>query len=91
MDFENTILTIKKIYNLISNKDSDVNITYKGTGYGVSLPWVVKIEARESLGKTHIEAASSLLEELRKELNKKISDLETQAKQLKTSLGSFNN
>jgi hypothetical protein len=91
MDFENTILTIKKLYNLIASKDSDVVCTYKGTSYGVSIPWIIKIDNREAIGKTHIEAASILLEELRKELNNKIAGLELQAKQLRTSLGSFNN
>lgn len=90
-DFESNIKEIRKIYQLISGKECEVHCTYKGTSYGVVKSWNVKIDNRE-VNEAKIDVgAINLLNILKEELAKKISNLEDEAKVLRSALGAISN
>ena len=60
MSFENTILKIKKLHKVLSVKESDIQILYKGTAYGVSEPWLVRIDIFEAKAVSCDDAANKL-------------------------------
>jgi len=87
MDFESNIKDIKRLIQVLTGKDTDVSITYKGTSYGVTQPWNIRCDSREINDESHEGAASKLLDILRKELRDKISFTEKQAAEYKKALG----
>lgn len=90
MNIENTVKDIKKLYTAISGKSGDeVIMTYKGTGYGVSKPWHVRIDARETDAATYDAAVESLRSILKTELQKKVEDMERSAQALHQTLNSL--
>lgn len=91
MSFENNIKEIKKLAAIVTGKDSDVNLTYKGTSHGVSKPWHLVCNTREINSVSHEEAAEELVKILRKELLDKISSLERLAAEHRKVLGSLEN
>lgn len=91
MSFEELIVSIKKLYATLTSKDVEVILTYKGTAYGVSKPWQLKIDAREVNSVSHEKAAMELFLMLKKELEDRITFTERQAKELKQVFSSFPN
>ena len=92
MDLETSVKTIRKLYAIITGKsDSDVTITYKGTEAGVTMPWVVRIDSRETKSANHMDAVTELLNQLRKELTEKISFSERQVADYKKALKTLDN
>jgi len=92
MDFEAAVKSIRKTYTILTGKsDVDVILTYKGTGYGVTEPWHVRIDAREAQDKTHDGAVKMLLDKLKKELNDKVLSTEREAEVLRKALNSLGN
>jgi len=86
--FENNVRDIKKLITVLTGKDCEVFITYKGTSYGVSNPWNIKCDTREVNADTYENAASRLLDLLKAELNGKIMFAENQAKSYREALNS---
>lgn len=91
MTFETNIKLIKKLVSVLGGKDSDVSITYKGTGYGVTKPWHIRCDTKEINHETHDGGAKELVAILKVELQKKISDAEKQADDYRKALGSLDN
>lgn len=90
MSIENTVQDIKKLYSAISGKsDNEVVMTYKGTAYGVKMPWHVRIDARETNAATHEAAVEALRNILKTELQKKVEDMERSAQDLHRTLNSL--
>lgn len=86
MIFETNVKDIKKLILVLTGKDAEVFITYKGSSYGVSNPWHIRCDAREAVGVTHDEAANVLLKNLKAELLGKIMSAEIQIEQYKSAL-----
>lgn len=86
MEFENNIKEIKKIYSLISGKESDVHITFRG-GLGISLCWNLRIDNREVSTASLEDGSQQLLVKLKEELAVMIRQLENQAQALRKALG----
>jgi 1,4-alpha-glucan branching enzyme len=80
MDYDTTVKAIRRLYAAIHGKSPEITLTYKGTEYGVSKPWLIRCDAREAQCETHEAAAYELYKLLMKELSDKISGLEKQAK-----------
>lgn len=91
MGFEDLVKDIKKVYATLTSKDSEVVITYKGTSYGVTTPWNIKIDSREVNHASHEEGAALLFQTLKIELASKILFTEKQALELKRIMSSFSN
>lgn len=89
-ELESLIKEIRKIYQLLFNKECDLYITFKGTSLGVS-PYNIRIDNREANGLVMESAANELLNLLKKELAEKISRLESEASHLRKALGDFKN
>jgi hypothetical protein len=90
-EFEAQIREIKRLYLLISNKDSDVYCVFKGTSLGIVKCWNIKIDNREANGEKLVDAVAELLASLKLELANKISRLENEALQLRGALSGSNN
>lgn len=56
---------IKKLYQILFGKDAEVSLTYKGTEFGVTQPWHVRVDNRESKHETHDGALNLLLTKTR--------------------------
>jgi len=92
MDFESAVKHIRKVYSTLTGKsDVEVILTYKGTGYGVTKPWHIKVENRETQHEKHDGAANELLDKLKKELNDKVVSAEREAVELRKALNSLGN
>lgn len=92
MDLENSIKTIRKLYSIVSGKsESDVSITYKGTDGGVTKPWSVRVDSREVTSADHMDAITTLLNQLKKELADKIAYGERQVADFKKALKTLDN
>jgi hypothetical protein len=91
MSFDTDIKNIKKLVNILTGKDVEVSITYKGTGYGVVKCWNIRCDSREINNETHEGAASELVKLLQDELLKKISDTKRQASEYEKALGAMAN
>ncbi len=89
MSFETNIQDIRKIVSILSNKDADVYITYRGTALGVVKPWNIKCDTFEINHANHDLAAEELLNSLTVELKKRISSAEKQATTYKEALASI--
>ena len=86
--FEDNIKNIKKLITVLTGKDCEVFITYKGTTYGVVKPWNIKCDTREVNSETYESAASELLELLKAELSGRIMFAEKQANSYRDVLNS---
>jgi hypothetical protein len=87
MNVEDTVKKIKKLHNAITNKsDSIVELSYLGTGNGITMPWRARIDAREINAASHDDALSSLLDILRVELQKKIEQARASTTVLEATL-----
>lgn len=83
---------IRKLYSIISGtSDSDVIITFKGTGYGQTKPWHVRIAARENSSVSLEKALIELLDLLKLELKTKAAGAEQQAKNYRQALSGLEN
>jgi hypothetical protein len=91
MNFASNIKNIKKLIAILSGKESDVNITYKGLNFGVTKPWNIRCDSREINHETHDGAAEEFFLILKKELKEKISFTERQAAEYKKTLGTLEN
>lgn len=92
IDIENVFKNIRTLYQTISGKsDVDVSMTYKGNSYGITKPWIIKIDSRESNGETHVKALTELLTSLRQELSDKANSTEKEANRLKLALAQLGN
>jgi len=92
MEFEPAVKAIRQTYKVLSGKsEAEVILTYKGTEYGVTQPWHIKVENREARHETHIGAANMLLEILKKELNDKVLSAEREAVALRKALNGLGN
>lgn len=84
MDVDTTIKTIQSLYKTLSGKaDGDVSLTYKGNGYGVTKPWIARVDARESVHESYDGALGGLLNLLKKELADKIKSTELEVSRLR--------
>jgi hypothetical protein len=87
MNVEQTVKDIKKLYAAVSGlSDHEVSLTYKGTNYGVSQPWMVRIDKREVNAKSYDVALQALLNNLQDELAKKITAARVHADALEIAL-----
>lgn len=87
MNVEETVKSIKKLYTAVSGlSDHEVRLTYKGTGYGVTLPWHAYIDKREVNAKSHDAALEILLSNLKSELTTKIANTRRDAEALERTL-----
>jgi len=92
MDVDGTFKSIQSIYKTISGKgEGDVTLTYKGTSYGVTKPWIAKIDAREVTSEEHDGALVQLLAMLKKELADKIRSAESETVRLKQAYSQLDN
>jgi hypothetical protein len=92
IDVDATFKAIRTVYQTISGKgDNDVSLTFKGTGYGVTQPWVAKIDARETKHEEYDGALTSLLTMLKKELADKTRSAENEALRLRQALNQLGN
>lgn len=87
MSLESNIKNIRTIYQAISGKtsDIDVSIIYRGTSYGISKPWVARIDVRIVEHTSCEESVSELLELLKKELLEKIKATEAESNRLRAA------
>lgn len=87
MNVEQTVKDIKKLYTAVSGlSDHELSLTYKGTTYGLTSPWVVRIDKREVIAKSYDSGLQELLANLQDELAKKITTTRVQADALETAL-----
>ncbi len=92
MDVDATFKAIQSLFRVVSGKtEGDVSLTYKGTGYGVTKPWVARIEAREAQAEEYDQALIQLMESLRKELADKIKSSESETTRLKQAYKQLGN
>lgn len=92
IDVEATYKSIRTIYQTVSGKgDADVTVTYKGTAYGVTQPWLAKVEIRECKHETHDGALIGLLAILKRELADKTKSAENEATRLRQALNQLGN
>lgn len=92
MDIEATYKSIRSIYQTLSGKgDTDVTMTYKGNGYGLTTPWHARVGDRETLHETHDGALVALMDMLKKELSAKATSTEQEAKRLRLALNQLDN
>jgi len=84
--FESNITNIKRLVLLITGKDTEVHITYKGTGYGITKPWNIRCDIREINGEHLDNAAEELLSNLISEVQAKINSAEKEAASFKETL-----
>lgn len=91
MDFNTNIKNIKKLTQLLTGKDVDVFITYKGTALGVTKPWNIRCGERDLNSATHESAAVELVNLLREEMATKISFTKKQAAEYEKALGAILN
>jgi hypothetical protein len=90
MNIEQTVQDIKKLYTAISGKsDNEIVITYKGTSYGVKLPWHVRIDNREINATNYAAGIETLRDMLKVELQKKVEDMEQAALVLHQTLNTM--
>jgi hypothetical protein len=92
MDVDAAFKAIQSVFRVVSGKtEGDVSLTYKGTGYGVTKPWVARIESRECQAEEHGLALNQLLDSLKKELADKIKSTESEATRLKQAYNQLGN
>lgn len=91
MDFAMNVQNIKKLTAILTGKDTDVVLTYKGTGFGNTKPWHIRCESRETMHETYDGAAQELAASLKKELSDRIAFTEKQTADYKKALGSLDN
>lgn len=91
MNFDSLIKDIKKLYQIVHNKDVEVVLTYKGTAFGVTKPWHLRCDQREVNNETHDGAAIALFDVLKEELRTKIFSAEKSTADLKKVLNAFTN
>jgi hypothetical protein len=83
MDVEATYKSIRSVYQTLSGKsDTEVSMTYKGNGYGVTKPWQSRIGDREYHHENHAESLLGLLSLLKNELLAKAKSAEQEAQRL---------
>ncbi len=90
-NFESNIKSIKKLVSVISGRDVDVTVTYKGNSYGVTKCWNIKCDNRELNHENYQLCAEELVLSLKKELLEKISSAEQQAANYRSILGELSN
>ena len=92
MDIDNTFKSIRALHQTVSGKsDSDVILTFKGPGYGVTKPWHARVDNRECNHESWDGALGQLLEMLRKELADKVKNAEVEATRLRQALNQLGN
>jgi hypothetical protein len=92
MDIEATYKSIRSVHQTLSGKgDTDVVMTYKGTGYGVTKPWQSRVGDREFNHENHDESLKGLLDLLKNELAAKAKSTEQEAKRLQAALNQLGN
>jgi hypothetical protein len=83
MHLEEAFKTILVLFKTITGKaDGDVSLTYKGTSYGVTKPWIARIDSYECAHEDHDGAVFGLLDQFRQELSRKITAAQKEAKRL---------
>jgi hypothetical protein len=90
-NFESNIKSIKKLVSVISGRDVDVTVTYKGNSYGVTKCWNIKCDNRELNHENYQLCAEELVLSLKKELLEKINSAEQQAANYRSILGELSN
>lgn len=92
IDVDATFKSIRTVYQTISGKsDADVSLTFKGTAYGVTKPWLAKVDAREINHEEYDGALTGLLSLLKKELADKTKSAEHEANRLRQALNQLGN
>ena len=92
MDVDATFKAIQTIFRAVTGKtEGDVFLIYKGTGYGVTKPWVARVEARECNHEEHDGALLGLLDSLKKELAEKVKSAESEANRLRKAYDQLRN
>lgn len=92
MDVDATFKAIQSVFRTVSGKsEGDVSLTYKGTGYGVTKPWVARIEAREVNHEEYDGALLELLAKLKQELADKVKSAESEVSRLRQAYNQLGN
>jgi len=92
MTTEAIVKLIHSLYRTISGKsDIEVFVIFKGTDYGVSKPYIARIEAKEFSHETFDGALQGLLIMLKNELSSKVRSAEGEAKRLRSVLSELDN
>ncbi len=92
IDVSATFKAIRAVYQTVSGKsDAEVTLTFKGTNYGVTKPYVAKIDARELAHEEYDGALVGLLDMLKKELADKAKSAENEATRLRQALNQLGN
>lgn len=92
MDVDATFKAIQSVFRTVSGKtEGDVSLTYKGTGYGVTKPWVARIEAREANHEEYDGALLELLTKLKQELADKVKSAESEVTRLRQAYNQLGN
>jgi hypothetical protein len=92
IDVDATFKSIRTVYQTVSGKtDVDVSLTFKGHNYGVTKPWLAKIDAREMIHEEFDGALNGLLSLLKKELADKTRSAESEATRLRQALNQLGN
>ncbi len=82
---------IRSLQQTLSAKDADVALTYKGTSYGVSKPWHIRVGDRETNHETFEGALNGLTAILKQELSDKVRSTEGEVKRLRQVLSQMGN
>jgi len=92
MDLDATFKSIRSLYQTVSGKtDQDVTLSYRGSGYGVTKVYLVRVDAREASHETYDGALTSMLDSLKKELDTKVRSTEAEATRLRQVLSQLGN
>ena len=92
MNVDGTFKAIQTIFRAVTGKnEGDVFLIYKGTGYGVTKPWIARIEARECNHEDYDGALLGLLDSLKKELADKVKSAESEANRLRQAYDQLRN
>lgn len=92
MDVDAACKNIRSLYiTLFGRNDMDIILTYKGTNYGVTKPFQVRIDAREFAHETLEGALAGLLLLLTNELSEKVKSTEGEANRLRLALNQLRN
>jgi hypothetical protein len=92
MDVDATFKAIQSVFKTVSGKsEGDVSLTYKGTGYGVTKPWIARIEAREVNHEEYDGALLELLAKLKQELADKVKSAESEVTRLRQAYNQLGN
>jgi hypothetical protein len=92
MDIDLAFKSIHSLYQTISTKDdAEVSLHYKGTRFGITKPWLIRIDTRTAESETFDGAIELLLRLLKKELETKVASMELESTRLRKVLIALEN